>query len=206
MNIRYILVIGSLLLNHQISFGQYEGDLQNLIKGHLNNLKAAYFSNRIEAIMPYVHPNIINFYKGEEATLAYIKQKIEQDKKMGFTTLSIDYIDPIEVKSYKDELHCLVTKQFITRHIMNDFEILSYMLGISNDNGRSWVFIEGSRLEGKYKKLFFPDLETPFEIPKIEIRPLFSISDPRNPDKNDPNIRDFMKKYKEKTGETFTDE
>jgi len=174
MRILYIITTFLFFLSYSNdSYGQYEQDIQIIIKGHLKTIHSHFFNNSPEGIFPYTHPNLTAYYGGKEQMIAQIQERISNMKKAKLIVKNIEIVDPIKVVTYQDEFHCLVTEKTTISFLHRDFELTNHMLGISKDGGRKWVFIEANLLRGEERKKYFPNLKTSIEIPNSSYKQLF---------------------------------
>lgn len=93
-----------------------------------------------ETTLRYTHPKIIEMLGGREAMLKYLKEERSTAK---FTLLSLTVSDPTTPSRSGNQLWVVVPQKGVFKVGRDTFEQATYMIGISENAGKSWWFVDG---------------------------------------------------------------
>ncbi|WP_209391432.1 hypothetical protein [Chryseobacterium sp. RR2-3-20] len=135
----------------------------------LKTMKTLFLTENYEKYIFYIYPKVYEIMGGQEKMISATKSSIIKMKNDGYKFLSIDFSNPSKFEKKGNE-----TQFTITQNILMDTpkgKVLgSYsLIGISNDKGKNWKFIDtsGKKLETMLK--YFPNLSDKLIIkPKIQ--------------------------------------
>ena len=93
-----------------------------------------------ETTLRYTHPKLIERLGGREAMLKYLK---EQMSTVNFKLISLTVSDPTTPSRSGNQLWVVVPQKGVFKVDRETFEQATYMVGISEDAGKNWWFVDG---------------------------------------------------------------
>lgn len=117
------------------------------------------------AMVAYTHPRLVELMGGKEVMIAMIKKmtKEQQAKGIGFESFSLK--TPEEPKKIGKWLTAIITENIVLKVPEGTVNQESSLLGISEDEGKSWVFIDLLHTTPELLKKIIPDLADKIVIP-----------------------------------------
>jgi len=132
----------------------------------------AYAEKHVDLLLDYTYPQIIVMAGGRDALKARI---LEIDTLMMQQGLSVDSIrlgPPGEIFMAGDQLHAVISQTVFISDADSIMISKSWLLGISNDQGARWYFMDTAQLSQELKSTFFPNFNEALFIPPPEQRML----------------------------------
>lgn len=102
---------------------------------------------------------------GPEKMAQALKEKSKKLFSMGIDLKEIQLGEPDSLYQAGNELHCLVSQSIIFETPPGKLKQESWLLAISNNNGKDWYFIDVSNLNEKKIKELFPAFNPALKIP-----------------------------------------
>ncbi len=122
----------------------------------------------VEGILKYTHPKLIAAMGGDQAAQQAIAALLSSLEVQGFTISSITVGEPEPVKPVGEVLTALVPQTAVMEYQNKIITVDSYLLGVSEDDGANWVFIDLSNLPPPQFAALFPDLAQGVELPPAQ--------------------------------------
>jgi len=97
-----------------------------------------------ETTLRYTHPKLIERVGGREAMLKYLK---EQRSTVSFELISLTVSGPTTLARSGNQLWAVVPQKGVFKVDRDTFEQATYMIGISENAGRDWWFVDGLGIE-----------------------------------------------------------
>lgn len=118
----------------------------------------------------YTHPKALEGQGGREKLIAESKEAIEQLKREGFEIISVEIGEPEEIVAIENELFAVVPLTAIVKAPKGKMKQSSSIVGISDNNGANWKFVNGINQE-KFKEMF-PNAAAKVRIPQDALTPV----------------------------------
>jgi len=132
----------------------------------------AVFSGDYEQVCTYTHKRIIEASGGKKKMVPIIKRAMEEMKSKGVEFENATMGDPQKPIKVAGWLVALIPQHIIMKAPGGHIEQDSYLLGISEDDGKKWVFVDVSSLTTEELAKFFPELTGKINIPERK-KPVF---------------------------------
>jgi hypothetical protein len=157
-----LLVVSICFSNLSFSQNQYA----ERIKSDCKNMVDAMKSKNYNLILDYTYPKIIKLGGGREKIFSLIKSSFEKMESEGFIVENQIIEEPQKIFKAGDEFHCIIPKTTIMKTPKGKVQATYYLLGISNNEGKNWFFIETHMLNAENIKLIFLKFNYDLVIPK----------------------------------------
>jgi len=133
-----------------------------------NQCAQAMLSGDYELFVTFLHPKVIDLMGGKDALIQNLRDGASQMQAQGFGIKSVQIGDPEQIESSNSEVFAIMPE---TLHMTAPGGTLlahSYMLGISDDGGQSWKFVDGAGIAKLGPRLtsFLPNLPADLKLPK----------------------------------------
>ena len=128
-----------------------------------------------DAIIKYSLPEIIELMGGKEAAKTSISAMYKSMNEQGLVFEKAEIIEVSDVVKEQGQSRCTVKSYNEMTMTGQRLKSTSYLLGIYNDNGNHWTFIEAKQLQTpQLVNQILPDFETALKLPKddVEIVPI----------------------------------
>jgi hypothetical protein len=112
----------------------------------------------------FIHPKVIEHMGGEKGVLNTLKDMDAQMKQNGTTITDITPDDPSMIQDTAGELQCTIKESIEMKVKGGTLQNDVVFVGISKDNGKTWVFIDTSTDYSNIRKQF-PTLSSLLVIP-----------------------------------------
>ncbi len=119
-----------------------------------------------EQFLSFMHPSMIKLAGGKEKLSVISDSALKVFEQFGGKVSRITYGNPAEIISYKKTLQSVITQTTTLSSFIGDAELSSSLIAISNDNGKSWTFIDTNMFGIKQIKSAMPDISPALVIPK----------------------------------------
>ena len=111
------------------------------------------------------YPKLQEQMGGSEKMAQALKDKSKKLFSMGIDLREIQLGEPGNLFEAGQELHCLVSQTIIFETPPGKLKQASWLLAITNNNGKDWYFIDVSNLNEKKIKELFPEFNPALKIP-----------------------------------------
>ncbi|HWE39689.1 MAG TPA: hypothetical protein VG406_24280 [Isosphaeraceae bacterium] len=128
-----------------------------------------------EKLLDRTYPKLIELAGGREAMLKALRESLKKIEDEGFAFKSVDVDEPSRFGKAGDDRIAVVPMTVVmtqTKPEKGTITTKGYLLGISGDDGKTWTFIDGAKLDSKSVKLFLPKFPDDFKLPE-KPRPKF---------------------------------
>jgi len=163
----YILFFLAILITRTV-FAQKNidtaGAMQNLkfsatkMVGHLRD-------NEFDSFVRYTHPKIISMIGGKAKMIDAIKTTYKQINDGGFKIDSVLIGEPDSIIVTKTELQDVLPEILEMKGNGGKLIATSYLLAVSNNEGKTWYFIDTSGKTLQQMQTIFPTLSNKLVIP-----------------------------------------
>ena len=124
----------------------------------LKTMKDLLFAENYEEFTTYVYPKVYQMMGGKDKMIEATKFALRKMKNDGFNFLDIQFSEPSKFIKKGNETQFTITQNLLMQTPKGKILGSYTLIGISNDNGKNWKFIDTS---GKSKAImlkYFPNL------------------------------------------------
>jgi hypothetical protein len=165
-NIKNILMdkkIWTLILILTFSFAFAQTENENL-NDQLGKMKKLFLVEDFENFANYTYPKVIEMMGGKSNMIKATKEGMSQMKNDGFSIIDLNFKNPSEFLKKGNELQCTITQIIVMKTPSGKIESEYTLIGISNDNGQNWTFIDTSGKDKETMLKYFPNLHDDITI------------------------------------------
>ena len=142
-----------LIINSTFGFAQTENKNLN---SQLGEMKDYFLAGDYENFVNYTYPKLIEMMGGKSNMVKATEQGMEKMKTNGFLFIDISFKNPSKFLKKDYELQCSFTQVIVMRTPNGKIESEYTLIGISNDNGQNWTFIDTSGKDKETMLKYFP--------------------------------------------------
>jgi len=148
-----------------------DGDIKKAAKAQAEVTQAALVKGEFETLVRHTHPLVVEQLGGKEKMVAFLRTETKKMKDQGFEFKAVKIADPGELARVGKEIYVGIPLAMEMSAPGGRLSNKGFLIGVSNDDGKTWVFIDSA--PGRERiKMAFPDLPDAIVIPKKE-RPTF---------------------------------
>lgn len=136
-----------------ISQNQYAEVIIEQAKESTEALKSQDF----EAVLKYMHPNIIALGGGRELMTQVVKDQLKMYKEQNFKVERVEFGQPSKLMQSGNELQCILPQKLILDFEGKEAEAPSKLFAASRDEGKTWQFADLNQYDEQSLKVFFPN-------------------------------------------------
>lgn len=156
-----IIWIPIFIISSVVSFGQTKNENLN---SQLAKMKTLFLAEDYENFADYTYPKIIEMMGGKSNMVDATTQGMNKMKNDGFIVTDLDFKDASDFLEKDGELQCSITQLLIMKTPHGMIESEYTLIGISNDNGQNWKFIDTSGKDKETMLKYFPNLHNEIVI------------------------------------------
>lgn len=145
---------------------------QSQVETMLNDAEkynAAYLSSDFEKYIDLTIPSVIKVGGGKDIMVENAREQYLMAISGGLNFESITPKKPSQIMIAGDDLHAILPQQVINVMGEAKFARTLYFLASSNDEGKTWTFLDLEPYDAKSIKTFVPSFTGELEIPEIEL-------------------------------------
>jgi len=163
MNRKYFLVT-ILFINNAIYCQKIDIEaFRNKIKIEAESMADALVSKKFVAYIKYMHPILIEAYGGEDKVLETLNKGILN----GAIIKSIKISDLSDTIVTKEEIQCTLKESIELETDKGTILTTSTLIGVSQDGGNKWYFIDASSNTLQELQSYFPTLSDRLSITSL---------------------------------------
>lgn len=137
-----------------------------VVKRQADAVAKALFNGDYKTIIARTYPKAVNVGGGKEKMLQILTTGINQMKSQGFSFEKVTIGQPGKFYKAGSEIHCIIPESIIMKTSQGRFLANSSLLGISNDGGKNWSFLDMNRATINLVKTLFPNFNKNLVIPE----------------------------------------
>lgn len=122
-----------------------------------------------ETLLDRTHPRLIELAGGRETMLRTLREAMKKIEGEGFAFQTVDVGEPKRFGKAGDDRIAIVPMTVVMTTKKPEAGTITtkgYLLGVSGDDGKTWTFIDGAKLDAKNVKLFLPKFPDDFTLPE----------------------------------------
>jgi hypothetical protein len=107
----------------------------------------AFIRGDLDAFAEFTYPAVVAMAGGKPAMKAILEKGLADMRAQGFSFRSVSVDKPTQVLKAGDELHALLPMLIVIRTPQGDMHVPSYLLGVSQNKGKAWTFVDTNKLQ-----------------------------------------------------------
>jgi hypothetical protein len=123
----------------------------------------------------YIHPVIVQATGGEAKMIDLLNAQNAQLKNKGVVINSITFNSPSEIVKSKTELQCTISQHTELKPAKGRVITYTTLIAISTDNGKSWKFIDTSKMDIATVRKLYPNLSSKITLPPKQKPTVYTI-------------------------------
>lgn len=164
-----ILAIAAFFATACLSLGQ---EVTATIKQEAQKCAKAMLASDYDGIVQYTHPRVVQQMGGKEAMIGVLKNGLSQMQTQGAGFADATIGQPEEPKKIGSWLTSRVPQHLVMKVPGGKLDVDSSLLGISEDGGKHWVFIDLGAVTKEQLERAFPELQGQVVLPEKK-KPVF---------------------------------
>ena len=141
-------------------------DVVTTIKQEAQNCAKAAVTSDYDTIVRYTHPRIVKGLGGKEAMIGILKSGMSQMHADGTAFVGVTIGQPEDPKKIGAWITSIVPQHQVLKVRGGKLYSDSSLLGISEDNGKHWVFIDLGPVSKEQFGQVFPELDGKITMPE----------------------------------------
>ena len=154
------------------SLGLMAQDLNSTIQIQARKMVDALVNGNFNYMVSKTHPDIVSVIGGKEKMLGVLQKQMDVFLKQEVSFESIEIGQPSEIFQATDELHCLIPQKIVMKISGGTITTNGYLLGISQDQGQNWYFLDTAQLNNENVERMIPNYNQKLRIPD-KVQPEF---------------------------------
>src|SRR5581483_10238949 len=154
----------ALVLLSQLASGQ---TISENLKRLADESSQAFVKGDFGRVADLTFPKLVALMGGKEKMVAYLEKGTREMKAEGNVIFSMVPGDPTQIETIGEQVFAVLP---VTLKIKVDKGTLigkSFMIGVSNDDGKSWTFVDGSNLDERKMTVLFPTAVGKLKLPTV---------------------------------------
>jgi hypothetical protein len=146
-----------------------------LIKSQAVDMTRALLKKDNKTFLTYMHPTVIQAGGGSAKVMQMMDTMQNTMIKFGAKVKKITIGNPSAIVKEKSSWQCTLPQTTILEFMGNEIEATTTLIGISEDQGKHWYFIDTSVYQEKQLKKIMPSISPTLVIPKMsppKVRPM----------------------------------
>lgn len=145
--------------------------IKKTVKAKAEEMNAAFIKDDFEKVAALTHPKMVELAGGLEKCIAAMKMTIQDLKAKGYVARSVSIDEPSDPVLVGSVLYIVSPFQLEMTAPNGKLRLKSFSIGVSNDGGTTWGFLNGD-LDVKTIKAVLPDLPEQLKLPTRQ-KPVF---------------------------------
>ena len=143
-------------------------DYPNL-KVQATELAEAFSRKDFDKVASLTYPKLVELMGGRDRMVAFLNQGMKQAEAENVKFLSNTIGEPGEVISVEQQLFAIIPTTLKMKVPEGILAGQSFLIGVSNDKGENWTFVDGSGGMNREKlKVLFPAAADKLKLPEIK--------------------------------------
>jgi hypothetical protein len=149
-----------------IAFAQTDDPRIGLIKKGAGAVGDATLAGKYGAVLDLTYPAIVELMGGREKAVAFVEKQMNAMKEQGISITSFTVGDPSGIKTGGSDLFSAIPTTLEMKTPQAKITAKSFLLAISADQGKSWLFADGTGLTPELMKTLFPKFPPELKLPE----------------------------------------
>jgi hypothetical protein len=135
-------------------------------KRDANARNLAELTEDFDTFVRYTHPAVVQSLGGRDKFIGWLRKVSASRRAEGYRIVESSAAEPLQIVKAGDELHAVLPLKHVTvREKHGELHSPGYLLGVSDDGGRTWKFINGSALTEKDLRNLLPNYNRKLKLP-----------------------------------------
>ena len=135
------------------------------LKAQAEACSRAFVEGDYERLTDYTHTKIVEMAGGREKMVEFVRKGVAEMKADGFEPLSYVTSEPTQVIEVGGQTYAVVPARLRLRAKETVYVSESFLLGVSDDGGKTWKFVSGSVDPSTLKTLLPDEAVTKLKLP-----------------------------------------
>jgi hypothetical protein len=128
----------------------------------------AFIEGDFERLADYTYPKLVELIGGREKLVEFLRKSVGDMKAEGFVPLSSVPSAHTQVLRAGRHTYAIVPLKFKMRAPDQILVSDSFMIAVSDDEGRSWKFLSGASVDEAKLKVLLPDAAGKLKLPTVK--------------------------------------
>ena len=124
----------------------------------LAEMKAYFLAKDYDNFANFTYPKVIEMIGDKSTMVKATRQAMTRMENEGFSFLDLNFKEASTFVKNEGELQCTLTQVMLMQTPQGKVRSESTLVGISNDNGAKWTFIDASGKDKAVMLKYFPNL------------------------------------------------
>ena len=143
-----------------------------VVKKQANRFAKASFNGDYKTVLDLTYPKLIAYSGGRDTMQKLVTNRINSLKEQGVIAFD-GYVDtPGKFHNSGGQIHCLIPEIVIMKMFNGRYVNRTYLLGISDDKGKSWTFMDVGKMPSEVLQRLVPNYNPDLVIPTAG-KPMF---------------------------------
>lgn len=138
---------------------------KKLIKQQAELTGAALLNDDYETLIKFTYPKVIEIVGGRDKLIAMVQKGKVEMKSQGITFEKVIIGEPSSSVAAGSEIHCLVPQTVFLKVPNGKMKSESYLIGVSQDGGSHWFFIDAVNLNMGNVRTVLPNYNSDLQLP-----------------------------------------
>jgi hypothetical protein len=125
----------------------------------------AFLQSDLDTYAKYMYPRIVKLMGGKDHVIDAVRKVTATMEEQSSFLQSVAVDAPAQVYPAGAELHALLPMTMVSKTPKGELHLYTYLLGVSADKGKSWTFIDASKLSEDNVRKLFPDFNPALKFP-----------------------------------------
>ena len=143
----------------------FADDVSATMKQEAEKCVKALVAPDFDAFIVYSHKRVIDGMGGKEGLIGTLKRGMEQMKAQGISIEKVTVGEPDKLQKIDGWLVGLIPEKLVMKVPGGTLEQESHLLGISEDEGKKWVFVDAGGVPKAQLEQIFPEIVGKIEVP-----------------------------------------
>ena len=131
----------------------------------MEKMKDALLKKDYKKFIEFVNPGVFELAGGKDKMMSEIKKTMGEIEKGGGGILDIMVGNPSNFVYKGNEIQCLLKENIILKVDNEKILVTSWLIGISNDGGIKWTYIDTSNFQNEGIRNTFKNLSDELHVP-----------------------------------------
>jgi hypothetical protein len=136
-----------------------------VVKKQAKRFAVATFNGDFRTVIDLTYPKLVELSGGRDTMQKLITERIETLKKQGIMTFDGSVGSPSPFYKAGSQIHCLLPETIILRMFNGRYVGRSYLLAISDNEGKSWTFLDVGKMPADVLHKLLPNYNNELIIP-----------------------------------------
>jgi hypothetical protein len=136
-----------------------------VVKKQAKRFAVATFNGDFRTVIDLTYPKLVELSGGRDTMQKLITERIETLKKQGIMTFDGSVGSPGPFYKAGSQIHCLLPETIILRMFNGRYVGRSYLLAVSDNNGKSWTFLDVGNMPADVLHKLLPNYNNDLIIP-----------------------------------------